>query len=80
MLIKDRVKNYKSDKIETAGGSDAFMTAQEVAAFLKVNLGSVRRWSRNGKLKGYRLGGTGDWRYIRSDVIDFVRGGEGIEE
>ncbi len=51
-----------------------FMTAQEVADLLKVNLNSVRRWSRTGKLKGYKLGGTGDWRYVRPEVIDFVRG------
>ncbi len=53
-----------------------FMTAQEVAALLKVNLGSVRRWSRDGKLKGYRLGGNGDWRYTMDDVIAFVKGEE----
>ena len=53
---------------------DNFMTAQEVADLLKVNLNSVRRWSRTGKLKGYKLGGSGDWRYVRPEVIDFVRG------
>ncbi len=48
------------------------LTTQEVADFLKVNLNSVRRWSREGKLKGYRLGGgQGDWRYLKSDVLAF---------
>ena len=50
---------------------NAIMTSTEVAEFLKVHLGSVRRWSRSGKLKGYRLGERGDWRYLRKDVLDF---------
>ncbi len=59
---------------ETIKSEQILMTAQEVAEYLRVNLSSVRRWSRDGKLKGYRLGGSGDWRYTRPDVIDFVRG------
>jgi excisionase family DNA binding protein len=47
------------------------MTSAEVAEFLKVHLGSVRRWSRTGKLRGYRLGERGDWRYLREDVLAF---------
>jgi excisionase family DNA binding protein len=54
--------------------NSTLMTATEVAAFLKVHLGSVRRWSRSGKLKGYRLGGRGDWRYDRKDVLAFLHG------
>ena len=50
---------------------NAIMTSTEVAEFLKVHLGSVRRWSRSGKLKGYRLGERGDWRYLRKDVLTF---------
>jgi excisionase family DNA binding protein len=54
-------------------GINTLMTATEVAAFLRVHLGSVRRWSRTGKLKGYRLGGRGDWRYDRRDVLAFLQ-------
>jgi len=49
-------------KREMVLDGDAIMTSAEVAEFLKVHLGSVRRWSRSGKLKGYRLGERGDWR------------------
>ncbi len=63
------------------------LTSNEVADLLKVHLGSVRRWSRSGKLKGYRLGGRGDWRFLRKDVLAFLHsynsigeGGDGIEE
>ena len=55
--------------------SNEIMTATEVAIFLKVSINAVRRWSRNGKLKGYRLGGSGTWRYLRTDVLDFLYGG-----
>ena len=48
------------------------MTCDEVADFLRVHVSSVRRWTREGKLKGYRLGGNGDWRYSREDVLSFV--------
>jgi len=57
------------NKIEKPG--DEVMTSNEVAQFLKVSIVAVRRWSRCGKLKGYRLGGRGDWRYLQQDVLAF---------
>jgi excisionase family DNA binding protein len=56
----------------TEWDDDVIMTSSEVAKFLKVHLGSVRRWTRTGELKGYRLGERGDWRYLRKDVLDFL--------
>jgi excisionase family DNA binding protein len=56
---------------------DTVMVSSEVATFLRVHLGSVRRWTRTGKLKGYRIGGRGDWRYRRKDVLDFLYGEQG---
>jgi excisionase family DNA binding protein len=54
--------------------SDVIMTASEVAKFLKVSVSAVRRWTRNGQLIGYRLGGRGDWRYLKKDVMTFLLG------
>ena len=51
---------------------DRFMTCEEVAEFLGFHLSSVRRWSRSGKLRGYRVGHRGDWRYRQQDVLAFV--------
>ncbi len=59
-------------KDSLAWDDNSIMTSGEVARFLKVHLGSVRRWTRSGELKGYRLGKRGDWRYIRKDVIAFL--------
>ena len=57
---------------ELSYSSNEVLTSNEVADLLKVHLSSVRRWSRNGKLKGYRLGGEGDWRFLRQDVLAFL--------
>ena len=54
------------------------MTTSEVADFLKIHVGSVRKWSRNGQLKGYRLGDRGDWRYLSGDVLGFLQGNNGL--
>jgi len=53
---------------------EIILTATEVASFLKVSVGAVRRWTREGNLKGHRLGGKGDWRYVKKDVINFLYG------
>jgi excisionase family DNA binding protein len=50
------------------------MTATEVATLLKVSVSAVRRWTRTGALKGRKLGGKGDWRYLKTDVISFLLG------
>ena len=59
---------------ETERNNEEVMTATEVATFLKISVSAVRRWSRNRKLKGYRLGGRGDWRYLKTNVLDFLYG------
>ena len=58
--------------------NNVIMTAREVAKFLNVSVASVRRWTRNGQLIGYRLGGRGDLRYMKNDVIKFPTSNESI--
>ena len=52
--------------------SKAIMTCDEVAEFLRVHVSSVRRWSRSGKLRAFKVGGRGDWRYRQQDVLAFL--------
>ena len=59
---------------------DAIMTCEEVASFLRVHLSSVRRWSRSGELKAYKVGSRGDWRYREQDVMDFLYDHRGFGE
>ncbi len=52
---------------------EEIMTTEEVAKYLKVNVGSIRRWTREGKLKGRKLGDRGDYRYFKKDVLEFLQ-------
>jgi excisionase family DNA binding protein len=59
---------------EIMDGSDdkAMMTCDEVAEYLRVHASSVRRWSRSGKLTAFKVGGRGDWRNRKQDVLAFL--------
>ena len=63
-MSKTAIKSKSNDK--------AMLTCDEVAEFLRVHVISVRRWSRSGKLKAYKVGGRGDWRYRHQDVLAFL--------
>lgn len=67
MVDVNKIKGYNEEVV---------MTASEVAKYLKVSIGAVRRWTRSGQLTGYRLGGRGDWRYLKKDVMIFLFGKE----
>ncbi len=58
--------------IKSKPDNEAIMTCDEVAEFLRVHVISVRRWSRSGKLRAYKVGGRGDWRYRQQDVLGFL--------
>jgi excisionase family DNA binding protein len=47
-----------------------WLTAEEAAAYLKVNQRTVLLWARAGKLKGYTLSGTKRhvWRFRHVDL------------
>lgn len=46
-------------------------TVSEVAKMCKVNNQTVWRWIKSGKLKAYRLGGTGTYRIKEDDLTGF---------
>jgi excisionase family DNA binding protein len=49
------------------------LTVQQVAARLKMNPETVRRWLREGKLRGYLLGGDrGGYRVAEQDLEAFI--------
>lgn len=49
------------------------LTTSDVAQFLGVHLNTVRRWSRKGILKSYRISPRGDIRFRREDVDRFLK-------
>jgi excisionase family DNA binding protein len=53
--------------------ADELMTVPEVAATLRLNEQTVRRWLRHNVLPGIRLGSRqAGWRVRRSDVERFL--------
>ena len=53
--------------------SEEFLTVTEVAAKLKISPYTVRRWLRDGKLKGKMMGGDrGGYRVSASEVNRFM--------
>lgn len=66
------MSNKARKAIKSKSEDKAIMTCDEVAEFLRVHRSSVRRWSRSGKLKAYKVGGRGDWRYRHQDVLAFL--------
>ncbi len=48
------------------------MTSTGVASMLNVHVNTVRRWSEQGVLKGYRIGPRGDRRFRRSDIEEML--------
>jgi excisionase family DNA binding protein len=50
--------------------TDRLLTAREVAELLGFSVDTVLRWTREGKLRGYRISGTkhGRLRYIENDL------------
>jgi excisionase family DNA binding protein len=53
--------------------SKAMLTISDVARLLNVHINTVRRWSNEGMLKGYRIGSRGDRRFRREDVDAFLK-------
>jgi excisionase family DNA binding protein len=51
-----------------------WLTLREAAAFLRVEIDTLRRWGRSGRFPFYRVG-TKDYRVRRSDLDAFVMAG-----
>jgi len=46
----------------------SMMTAGDVATLLHVHINTIRRWSRLGALKSYKLGNRGGLRFNQEDI------------
>lgn len=47
-------------------------TIDEVAAYLRVSIATVRRWTNGGLLPCYRLGNNKQRRFSRASILAFV--------
>ena len=50
----------------------ALLSTSQVARLLNVHVNTVRRWSKHGILKTYRINTRGDRRFNREDVFDLL--------
>ena len=50
----------------------ALLSTSQVARLLNVHVNTVRRWSKHGILKTYRINTRGDRRFSREDVFDLL--------
>jgi len=48
------------------------LTISDVARLLNVHINTVRRWSKHGILKTYRINTRGDRRFNRADIFDLL--------
>ncbi len=62
ILSGRRMRKERPMKIDTP------LSTGEVALLLNIHTNTVRRWSRSGILKTYRVGPRGDRRFMRRDV------------
>lgn len=51
---------------------DEWMTVADVAAELKINKETVKRWLRDGALGGFILSDRSGWRVERSELARFI--------
>jgi len=51
--------------------NDEIFTLKEVAAYLKIGERTVYRLVQEGKLPGFKVGGS--WRFKRTDIEDWIR-------
>lgn len=58
---------------------EELLTVPEVAAMLRLNEQTVRKWLRDGTLPGYRLGSNrkAGWRIRRSEVEAYLEAHRG---
>lgn len=50
------------------------MTADQVADLLRVTVDHVRKLSREGSIPAHKLPGGRGWRYLRRELLDWLRG------
>jgi len=53
--------------------TDRYLTAEEIAARLRVRPDTVRRWLRDGDLRGINLARRAGWRVTEADLAAFLR-------
>jgi excisionase family DNA binding protein len=62
----------------SSGQTQLAFTSSQAASYLGVSLATVRRWTNNGHLHGYRTPG-GQRRFSREQLDDFIESLSGFD-
>lgn len=52
--------------------SDGWLTSEQAAEYLQVNVETLRRWARTGEIPAAKLGNRGGFRFKKEDLDRFV--------
>jgi excisionase family DNA binding protein len=55
--------------VKSTGDNDEILTTRQVADVLKIHQATVRRLARSGVIPGWRVGGIGSWRFLKSEIL-----------
>lgn len=53
--------------------SQPLSTIRELSQYLKVSMLTIKRWQKAGKIKAIRINTRGDRRFLREDIIEFLK-------
>lgn len=63
----------EEDRLVDGGDWPPILDAAQVAEMLSMNVQMVRRYAREGRLPAYKLPGGRTFRFLRDEVIEFLR-------
>ena len=76
-ISKERVRQILKGGPKPRPGPKDMLTTSEVGQLLGIHVNTVRRWSKKGILRAYRISPRGDRRFRRQDIDRFLEeGGE----
>ncbi len=64
---------FDAEKKNLFASTDLPLRTGDVARLLNIHTNTVRRWSRRGILKTYRVGPRGDRRFMPKDVLNLLQ-------
>ncbi len=58
---------------------EVYLTPDEAAAKYRIAAVTIRKWLRQGKIKGYKVGGT-LWRIPEKELEAFMKAGQEVKQ
>jgi hypothetical protein len=70
----DKIRSFKQVRVDRAARIAAMMNVKDGAKFLKCNMETLRRLTREGQIQGIKDddGSRAEWRYAKADLVQFL--------